>query len=120
MTGIEYLEGFPEEIKEQIITEYGSLIDLYQMIFELNSQQYKLYQVKPLEKQKIFAIRNKLFDIEDKLEEFGIEDGRDVTTEVSSDFGEFMTKAKPQLSFMTYFSELIDPRKKKGKIEHSL
>lgn len=31
-----------------------------------------------------------------------------------------MTKTKPQLSIMTFFSELVDPRKKKGNIEHSL
>lgn len=35
-------------------------------------------------------------------------------------FGLLMTKAKPQLSFMTHFLPLIDPRKKKGNIEHSL
>jgi len=91
MTGLEFIENYPADIKEKITAEFKSIENLYRTIFELNNQQYNLYKTKPIDKQKISEIDNKLFDIEEKLEEFGI-DGRDVTVEVSNDFGELMVK----------------------------
>jgi len=91
MTGLEFIENYPADIKEKITAEFKSIENLYKTIFELNNQQYNLYKTKPIDKQKISEIDNKLFDIEEKLEEFGI-DGRDVTVEVSNDFGELMVK----------------------------
>ena len=90
MSGLNLLNQFPEEIKEKIIAEFGSIQDLYKKIFDLYQRQHSLYKIKPLDNQKVANIDNEIYDIEEKLEELGVEDGSDITSEISSDFGEIM------------------------------
>ena len=79
MSGLNLLNQFPEEIKEKIIAEFGSIQDLYKKIFDLYQRQHSLYKIKPLDNQKVANIDNEIYDIEEKLEELGVEDGSDIT-----------------------------------------
>jgi hypothetical protein len=89
MTGRELLERLPETVKQQIIQTYGSLDQYYEFVFKLYESDRQWFSVKTDEgRQKRQQIQNKLFDLEDELETFGIEDGHAVLTEISSDHGE--------------------------------
>ena len=56
MSGLNLLNQFPEEIKEKIIAEFGSIQDLYKKIFDLYQRQHSLYKIKPLDNQKVANI----------------------------------------------------------------
>jgi cation transport regulator ChaB len=42
MQGLKILLDLPEEIKEQIINDFGSVGNLYRKVFDLNQEEYKL------------------------------------------------------------------------------
>lgn len=96
MTGLNYLQSLPEEIKNKIIAEWGSIAIFYKTVFDLNATDYRLAMTKPngFEQQRA-TIEKTLFEIEDKLDDFGI-DGRDVTSEISSDHGDIIVNKKIQ------------------------
>jgi hypothetical protein len=96
MTGLNFILQLPDEIKNKISTEWGSIGNFYRLVFDLNAQDYKLATQKPngYEQQRA-DIEKTLYDIEEKLDEFGI-DGRDVTTEISSDHGEIIVQRHVQ------------------------
>jgi hypothetical protein len=96
MTGFEYLQTLSSEQKEGIERKFENLDNLYQKIIELNSLEYNLTIQKPEGyKEKLQKIENQLYDIENKLDELGLE-GKDVTTEIGCDFSEVIVTKKVQ------------------------
>jgi hypothetical protein len=104
MSGLNFLSQFPEEVKEKIIVEFGSIQNLYKKIFDLYQRQHSLYRIKPIDNQAVANIDNEIYEIEEKLEELGVEDGSDITSEISSDFGEIIVK-KENNTLDLYFKE---------------
>lgn len=119
MQGLDRLLNLPENIKTEIENEYGSVQDLYQKIFDLNAEEYSLTGSNS---PRLSAIQTETYNIEDKLEEFGLTDGSDITTEISSDFGEIIvnkriTKLNDYLSqFGTDFDTMREWLKNKYNI----
>lgn len=97
MVGLSFLQKLPIEIKTKINSEFGSIEELYKLIFNLHSNDYKLFISKPSgfenERQKI---KQELYQIEDKLESFGITDGSDITNEIMADHGEIIVNKHVQ------------------------
>lgn len=91
MEGLKRLLSLPENIKQQIDGEYGSIGQLYQNVFNLNQEEC---QLTGSNSPRLKQIENELLDIEDKLEEFGVTDGRDITSEIASDFGDIIVNKK--------------------------
>lgn len=87
MNGLKQLFELPDEIKEQIVSDFGSISRLYQKVFDLNKEESKLTGT---DSPRLDAIAIELFDIEDKLESYGITDGRDITSDIASDYGEII------------------------------
>lgn len=87
MSGYNKLINLPEGIKKQIIDEYGSLISFYKKIFALNHESYLL---AGKDNVRVSEIENEIDSIEERLEAFGLEDGSDITVEISSDHGEII------------------------------
>ena len=91
MQGLIRLKKLPKDIQDKIVSEFGSIEGLYQKVFDLNAEEYRLTGTK---NPRIDKIRNEIFDIDDKLEEFGITDGSDFTSEIASDFGNIIVSKK--------------------------
>jgi hypothetical protein len=90
MDGLQLLSSLPDDKKNAIANKFGSIDKLYRKIFELNHEDYLLHTKKPNGyKTRQSEIESELFDIEDGLDEIGV-DGHDITTEVSSDHGEII------------------------------
>ena len=87
MQGLIRLRKLPKEVQDKILSEFGGIEKLYQNVFDLNAESYRLTGSK---NPRLDEIQNELFDIEDKLEEFGITDGSDFTSEIASDFGDII------------------------------
>jgi len=87
MQGLDRLLKLPDNIKTEIENEYGSIQDLYQNIFDLNAEEYRLTGSK---NPRLNEIQTEIYNIEDKLEEIGLTDGSDITVEISSDFSEII------------------------------
>ena len=97
MIGLSYLQRLPDDIKAKISSEFVSIEELYKLIFSLHFNDYKLYINKPngFEEERQ-NIQNKLYQIENKLESFGVTDGSDITNEISSDHGEIIVNRQIQ------------------------
>ena len=91
MEGLDQILRLPEEIKEKIKQEFGSEFELYQKVFDLNKEQH---QLTGSGSPRLSDIENELFDIEDKLEEMRIVDGRDITSDIASDYGEILVNKR--------------------------
>ena len=91
MEGLKRLLSLPDNIKLEIINNFGSIGQLYQKVFDLNQEEYRLTGSNS---PRLKEIQTELFDIEDKLESFGITDGGDVTSEIASDFGDIILSNK--------------------------
>ena len=91
MEGFIKLIKLPLDIQNKIISEFGGIESLYQNVFDLNAESYRLTGTK---NPRLDEIRKELFDIENKLEEFGIMDGSDFTSEISSDFGDIIVSKR--------------------------
>lgn len=91
MQGLKQLLDLPEEIKEQINNDFGSVGNLYRKVFDLNQEEYKLTGSNS---PRLAEISNELYDIEDKLESYGVSDGRDITSDISSDFGDIIVSKR--------------------------
>jgi hypothetical protein len=90
MTGLQELLRLPDDIKEQITNEYGGITDFYKMVFDLYAEEYQVFTTKPTGYQtRLDAIQQQLYNIQDKLDDFGI-DGHGIVTEISSDHGEII------------------------------
>ena len=87
MEGLKKLLELPENIKEQIIQNFGSISEFYQTVFELNQEQHKLTRTNSLRPEEI---AKELFDIEDTLESYGIADGGDITSDIAADYAEII------------------------------
>ena len=90
MQGLDNLRQLPDDIKNQIIAKYDSIENFYKLVFDLNVRDYKVF----IEKKEGFEttrrqIENQVNDIEDWLETLGL-DGRDITSDISSDHGEII------------------------------
>lgn len=90
MEGIKSLESLPEQVKDSIGKEFGSLNELYRRIFDINHSERMAHRQR--DQKAISACEQELLDIEDKLEELGAEDGRDITTAIASDYGDLVVK----------------------------
>ena len=90
MEGIESLRNLPEQVKDRIGEEYGSLNDLYRHIFNINHNERMAHRQS--DQEAISRYEQELLDIEDRLEELGAEDGRDITTASASDYGDIIVK----------------------------
>lgn len=91
MTILEILHSLPNQIKEQISHEYGSIDGFYQMVFKLNATDYNLFITKPIGYENAMRkIQNQIEEIEDKLERLGVIDGSYITSEISNDHGEIV------------------------------
>lgn len=92
MKGLKDLNDLPQEKKDSISEEFGSIGGLYKKVFDLNNEDYKLNKNKPENyKNRQNKIAEELFDIENKLEEMDI-CGDAVVSEISADFGEIIVK----------------------------
>lgn len=91
MQGLKQLLELPDDIKQQIVNDFGSIGHLYRKVFDLNQEELKLTGSKS---PRLKEIENELFDIEDMLESYGDIDGRDITSEIASDFGEIVVGKK--------------------------
>ena len=90
MEGLEYLRSLSQETKEKISAEFGGIENLYKTVFDINKNEHSLYANKPENyKSQLQLAENSLNEIESRLEKIGL-DGRDVTTEIASDFGEIV------------------------------
>lgn len=97
MTGLEIIKKLPNDIKGKIITEYGGIEEFYQMVFDLYVKEYRLFIGKPEGyREKLAEIETQINDIEDKLEELGLEDGRTITSNISSDNTEIIANKHVQ------------------------
>jgi hypothetical protein len=94
METLKLLKGLPKEKKKMIVDEFDSAEKLYQKIFDLHEEDYKLYKAKSFGYlSRLEEIRNKLYEIEDRLNEMGI-DGFSIVTNISKDQEESMTSKK--------------------------
>lgn len=91
MQGLNHLLNLPAGIKQQIVTDFGNISNLYKKVFDLNQEELKLTGSKS---PRLQDIKNELFDIEDKLESYGVTDSREITTKIASDFGEIVVGNK--------------------------
>jgi len=86
MDGMIELNALPEEVRRSIVARFGSLVELYQRIFDLQSDEYRHMK----DEQRVAAIQNQLNDIVDAMEACGVEDGQDIVSSVAGDFGELI------------------------------
>lgn len=91
MEGLKQLIELPESVKEQIIQDFGSISGLYQKVFDLNQEEHKLTGTNS---SRLEEIANELFDIEDKLESYGLADGSDITSDIAADYGEIIVNKR--------------------------
>jgi len=85
--GLRFIFNLPEEIKQKIESEYGNIESLYGKISELVLNDFKLNFTNANPKL-INQNQKELYEIEDKLEEFGVEDSTEITSEIRSDYDE--------------------------------
>ena len=89
--GLELLMRLPETVKQRIIEKYGSLEKYYDLVYNLYKLDYQIFQSKSadarIQRQKI---QTTLYDLEDELEAFGLDDGLMVLSEISSDHSEII------------------------------
>jgi translation elongation factor EF-1beta len=91
MKGFELLQSLSNEIKKQICQEYKSIECFYQYVFDLNVQHFNLFMKKPEGyTEQIDKIKNELYDIDEKLESFGITEGDYITNEIGGDCNEII------------------------------
>src|ERR1700740_695794 len=79
MKGLAVFDYLSQEVKNKIVTEYGSLKELYARIISLEQQFYI---------SKNNMVKNAIYDIEDKLQELGVPDGTNITIPIEEDFNE--------------------------------
>ena len=82
------LERIPSEIKNKIISKYGSLEEFYFEIWYNRHQHYHAFKDK--RNDIVTKLDNALYDFEDELEEFGIPDGSEITGPIYDDYGEMI------------------------------
>jgi len=87
MEGLNRLLKLPDDIQSQIKRDFGSIAELYKKVFDLNKEEHGLILSKS---PRLIEIRNELYDIEEKLESYGILDGSDITSEIASDYGDII------------------------------
>ena len=89
MNGRDLLNLLPDTVKQQIIAKYGSLDNYYQHVFNIHEADYAIYIAKPADsRQRRSEIKHQIFDLEEELEAFGLDDGSAVIVEISSDHGD--------------------------------
>jgi len=91
--GLANISGLPEDIKNKIIKKYGSLENYYFEIYFLEHTKYNLFIQNKFENQAtINEITSKLYDLEDELEDWGVEDGSSILIPISDDHGDIIVK----------------------------
>jgi len=94
MKGLNMLRCLSMEKTTMIDDEFGSLENLYKKIFELHEEDFKLYKSKTYGYlARLEQIRNDLYEIEDRLNEMGI-DGFNIVSTISNDQEELMLSKK--------------------------
>ncbi|SDD70745.1 hypothetical protein SAMN05216464_102336 [Mucilaginibacter pineti] len=84
MDGLKILNSLTDDQKSAITQKFGSIGQLYKKVFDLTNQEYVLRN-----SNRQVEIQDQLFDIEDKLDEIGL-DGHYIKSQISSDFGEII------------------------------
>jgi hypothetical protein len=88
MDAITILKNLPQDIKSKIDEEYGNWQQVYIMAYVSSANDYFLLKTKPIGYEKMRNdVQNELYNIKDKLDEFGL-DGHSLITDISSDFTE--------------------------------
>jgi hypothetical protein len=73
-----------------VAAEFGSVRHLYIAGLELASNEYAARSVSPSEET---AVRNKIYELEDRLNKLGL-DGHRITTHLRDEFGEWLVEKK--------------------------
>ena len=90
MLGFTRLSNLNNTIKDKIKMEYGSIENLYKQVFELYTKDFKLHMTSPKDNKQINVIKGEIYKIDEKLEEFGIQDGSEITLEIGNDHNEIV------------------------------
>tara|TARA_Y100001001_G_C7961319_1_gene292631 strand:- start:315 stop:680 length:366 start_codon:yes stop_codon:yes gene_type:complete len=119
MQGLKRLLCLPENVKNQIVNAYGSVQNLYQKIFDLNAEEYGLTGSGS---PRLNEIQTEIYHIEDQLEEFGLTDGNDIITEISSDFGEIIVNGhiKELNNYLSQFGTDFDTMRQWLKSKYNI
>jgi hypothetical protein len=89
--GEKSLQGLPANVRQNIIKKYASIEDYYFKIFYNRHLHYIAFKAK--DSDSVDQLNEELNGMQDELEEFGASDGHAITTEISSDFSENVSKA---------------------------
>jgi CII-binding regulator of phage lambda lysogenization HflD len=86
MTGLQILQTLPISVQEQIIAKYSSLDAFYTSVLTLYREDYTAHMKKDRSKQS--EIQNQIWDIEEKLESFGLDFmvADEVISEIRNDY----------------------------------
>jgi hypothetical protein len=88
MDSLKELKNLPEEKQNKIAAEFGSAEGLFKKIFDLHAESHYLNKKKPKDYlPRIIEIRDELYRVEDKLDEFGLV-GYKIITRISDDLAE--------------------------------
>lgn len=83
---LEYLNNLPVEAKDGIVQQFGSTENLIISLISLSALDHKVVQEKPEYFEiLLMEIRYEIFDIEDKLDELGV-NGDYIVSHVITDF----------------------------------
>jgi hypothetical protein len=85
---ITILKNLPQHIRSKIDETYGSWEQLYERVYVSSANDYFLLRMKPAGYEKMRNdVQNELYNIKQKLDEFGL-DGHSLVTDVSRAFTE--------------------------------
>ena len=110
MDAITILKNLPQDIKSKIDKEYGNWQQVYIMVYVSSANDYFLLKTKPIGYEKMRNdVQNELYDVKDKLDEFGL-DGHSLVTDISSDFTEtIVTRTITDLdNYLAQFGSLFE------------
>jgi hypothetical protein len=86
MTGLHILKSLSKEIREKIISKFGSIEKLHSNLFDLFTEAYA---VPGKDSSRLNLIQIKMREIEDAIDELGDSiDGRKITSNIAGDVSE--------------------------------
>lgn len=86
MSAYQLLEEQPDEVKQRLIKEFGSLQALYDIIYQVEEKEFKFNLEDDLE--RLYYNRYERFKIEKTLEKYGVEDAMEITWEIGRECAE--------------------------------
>src|SRR5438045_2888809 len=88
MDSLRELKSLPRNVQDQIADEFGSVEKLFKKIFDLHAESHYLNKMRPKNYlPRVIEIRDELYRVEDKLDEFGLV-GYKIITRISDDLSE--------------------------------